>query len=177
LHIGHEARLGGLRKQRLPTGTMRPSAMRRYSPGLVVIPTRCVKGRGQVQQFSVLSPQSWPGAANEAGCSVRTTLRARNLAVLSAHRVRGRLARVCNVRDGHPSRSGGDAFRQADFPCAVISIDREEEDGGIRRMIEWSLEDEEIRAKLADREGLVIEDQVHFYVGGMPGPAVRGEDG
>lgn len=38
-----------------------------------------------------------------------------------------------------------------------------------RQMVEWSLEQEKVRAELADRQGHSIDEQMHFHIGGLPG--------
>jgi len=79
--------------------------------------------------------------------------------------------------DLHPRRRRRDAFRQADLPLAFGAVDRKEEDGGGRWMVDGSIQDQEVRPELADRERLAVEHQVHFHIGGMPGVTVRSEDG
>lgn len=71
-------------------------------------------------------------------------------------------------RDDDPPRRRGDAFRQMDLPLALVFVHAEHDGGVGRRMVDGRLQEQEIRAELGHRERRSIDQQTHFYIGGMP---------
>lgn len=64
-----------------------------------------------------------------------------------------------------------------DLPLAFFPIDGEEEESGGWRMVDGSIQQQKVRAKLADGKSLALEDQVHFHFGGVPGVTGGCKDG
>jgi hypothetical protein len=70
---------------------------------------------------------------------------------------RSRVISPC-LCDDHAPRPGGDAFRQPDFPLALVAVDA-------WRMVERCFQKQKIRAKLAYRNRSSVEEHVHSHIG------------
>jgi hypothetical protein len=60
---------------------------------------------------------------------------------------------------------------------ALFAVDGKEKERIRRRVIEGLVQEEKIRAELADHQSFAPDSQMHFHVGRVSASIVRGENG